>query len=103
MVCRWRGKGGGYGVEEKSVQSMGEMGEDFCLNVTQPFLRNLNRMSCNDGSRKLIAAFHSPLRKGRPSRMAMALTLEYLVGVPSMAASSGREKNASSDLHPKGP
>ncbi len=32
-----------------SAQSMGEMGEDFCPNVLQPFLENIVRRSCNDG------------------------------------------------------
>ncbi len=42
------GKGG------MSVQSMGEMGKDFCPNFLQPFLENIDRRSCNDGSRELI-------------------------------------------------
>ncbi len=45
------GKGGvremGMGV---SVQSMREMGKDFCPNFLQPFLENIDRRSCNDGS-----------------------------------------------------
>ncbi len=32
------GKGGGRGAGGLSVQSMGEIGEDFCPNVLQPFL-----------------------------------------------------------------
>ncbi len=40
----------GVGV---SVQSMGEMGKDFCPNFLQPFLENIDRRSCNDGSREL--------------------------------------------------
>ncbi len=50
-----------------SIQSMGEMGKDFCPNVLQPFLENIDRRSCNDGSRKLIPVFHNPHRKWRPS------------------------------------
>ncbi len=34
------GKGGGG-----SVQSMGEMGKDFCPNFLQPFLENIDRGS----------------------------------------------------------
>ncbi len=30
------------------VQSMGEMGKDFCPNFLKPFLENINRRSCND-------------------------------------------------------
>ncbi len=39
MVCRWEGGGGG-GREKgrKSVQSMGELGKDFCPNFLQSFL-----------------------------------------------------------------
>ncbi len=70
MVCRWEG-----GV---SVQSMGEMGKDFCPNVLQPFLENIDRRSCNDGSRELIPIFHNPHRKCRPSPSVVARTLEYL-------------------------
>ncbi len=79
------GKGGG--VREKggwvSVQSMGEMGKDFYPNFLQPFLENIHRRSCNDGSRELIPVFHNPHRKCRPFPSAVARTLEYLEGVPS--------------------
>ncbi len=74
-----------------SVQSMGKMGKDFCPNVVQPFLENIDRRSCNDGSRELFPISHNPHRKGQPSRVAVARALEYLVGVPSKAASSGRK------------
>ncbi len=33
-----------------SVQSMGEMGKDFCPNFLQPFLETIDRGSFNDGS-----------------------------------------------------
>ncbi len=74
------GKGGGGG---RSVQSMGEMGKDFCSNFLQPFLENIDRRSCNDGSRELSPVFHNPHRKFRPSSSAVARILEYLEGVPS--------------------
>ncbi len=74
-----------------SVQSMGEMRKDFCPNFLQPFLENIDRRNCNDGSRELIQVFHNPHRKCRPSPSAVARTLEYLEGVPSYAASSGRK------------
>ncbi len=38
--------------------------------------------TCYDGSRELIPAFHNRCRKYRPSTLAVARTLEYLVGVP---------------------
>ncbi len=69
------GKGGGGRV---SVQSMGEMGKDFCPNYLQPFLKNIDRRS-----RELISVFHNPHRKCRPSSSTVARTLEYLVEEPS--------------------
>ncbi len=49
---------GGKGVRRKgvgvSVQSMGEMGKDFCPNFLQPFLGNIDRKGCYDGSQELI-------------------------------------------------
>ncbi len=77
VVCRW--EGGGW----VSIQSMGEMGKDFCPNFLQPFLENIDRRSCNDGSRELIPVFHNPHRKRRPSPSAVALILEYFEGLPS--------------------
>ncbi len=72
---------------------MGEMGKDFCQNVLQTFLENTDRRSCNDGCRELIPVIHNPHRKYRPPPSAVARVLEYLVGVPSEAAVSGREEN----------
>ncbi len=43
-----------------SVQSIGEMGKNFTPIFFQPFLENIDRRSCNDGSRELIAVFHNP-------------------------------------------
>ncbi len=37
------------------------MEKDFCPNVLQTLLENINRRSCNDGSRELIPVFHNPL------------------------------------------
>ncbi len=47
------------GWEEMSFQSISEMGKDFCPNVLQPFLENIDRRSSNDGSRELILVFQS--------------------------------------------
>ncbi len=77
------GRGGGRGKGGMSVQSMGEMGKDFCPNFLQPFLENIDRRSCNDGNRELIPIFHNPHRKCQPSPLAAARTLEYLEGVPT--------------------
>ncbi len=77
------GWGRGKEMGGASVQSMGEMGKDFCPNFLQPFLENIDRRSCNDGSRELIPAFHNPNRKCLPYPSAVARTVEYLVGVPS--------------------
>ncbi len=41
------GKGGGM-----TVQSMEEMGKDIYPNFAQPFLENIDRRSCNNGSRE---------------------------------------------------
>ncbi len=79
------GRGGGVVGEGGwvSVQSMGEMGKDFCPNFIQPFLENIDRRSCSDGNRELIPVFRNPHRKCRPSPSAVTRTLEYLEGVPS--------------------
>ncbi len=36
------------------------MGKDFCPNFLQPFLENVDRRSCNYGSRGLIPVFYNP-------------------------------------------
>ncbi len=71
----WKGE---YGDGEMSVQSMGEIGKDFCPNILQPFLENIDRRSCNDGSRELIPVFCNPHLKGRPSPSTVTRILEYL-------------------------
>ncbi len=81
---------------------MVEMGKDFCKNLIEINLQKIDRRSRNDGSRELIRIFHNPHRKVRHSPPAVALTLQYLVGVPSKAASSGREK-PNSNPHPLNP
>ncbi len=40
-----------------SVQSMGEVGKDFCPNFLQSFLENIDRRSCDDGGWQLIPIF----------------------------------------------
>ncbi len=82
MVCRWEG-GGGREKGGMSVQSMGEVGKDFCPNFLQSFLENINRRSCDDGGLQLIPIFNNPHQKCRPSASAVARTLEYLEGVSS--------------------
>ncbi len=60
-VNGWCADGKG-GVGERgirvSVQSMGEMGKDFCPNFLKALLENIDRRSCNDGSWELIPIFH---------------------------------------------
>ncbi len=73
-------------------QSMGKMGKNFNPHFLQPLPENVDRRSYNDGSRKLIPLFHDPHRKGRSSPPVVTPTLEYLLGLSSKAASSGREK-----------
>ncbi len=60
-----------------------EMGKEFRPNLLQPFLENIDRRSCNDGSRELIPAFCNPHRKCQHSPSAVSRSLEYLVGAPS--------------------
>ncbi len=54
---------GEEGNAEMSVQSMREMEKDFCPKLLQPFLENIDRRSCNDGSWELIPVFHNPRQK----------------------------------------
>ncbi len=57
QVGRWgegREKGG------MSVQSMGEVGKDFCPNFLQSFLENIDRRSCDVGGWQLIPIFNNP-------------------------------------------
>ncbi len=53
-------QGVGYHIKMKTVNGwcaggegrvMGEMGKDLCPNFLRPFLENIDRRSCNDGSR----------------------------------------------------
>ncbi len=48
------GRGGVGKRGEMSVQSMEEMGKDFCSNLLQHFLENIDRRSSNDGSLEII-------------------------------------------------
>ncbi len=71
---------------EMSVQSMEEVGKDFCTNFTQTFLENIHRRKCNGESLELIPPFHSPNLKSRPSPPALYSE------VYSENVSSGRAK-----------
>ncbi len=60
--------GGGGGLlwewgDECSVDGGKAYGKDLCPNVRQPFRENIDRRSCNDGSRELIPVFHSSSQK----------------------------------------
>ncbi len=76
-----------------NVQSMEKMGKDFSPNFLRPRFEKFDGRSCDDGSREFVPIFHNSHRKGQPFQSTMARTLEYLVGVPSRATSSGREEN----------
>ncbi len=56
-IDEWCVGGKGEGVGKRgmgvSVQSIGEIGKDCCLNFLQPVLQNIDRRSCNDGRREL--------------------------------------------------
>ncbi len=84
--------GGGLVVREMSDQTVEEMGEDFCKAFINTFLENIDRRNRCDGSREHIPVFLNPHRKSRSSPPVVTLSLEYIVGVPCKAASSGREK-----------
>ncbi len=47
-----------------SVQSMREMGKDFCPNLLLPFLESIHRRSCNDGC--LFEYFTTLTEKANP-------------------------------------
>ncbi len=64
--------------DECSVKE--EDGEGFLSKLSPTLLENIDRRSCNGGSRELIPVFHNPHRKCRPS--ASARNFEYLVWVP---------------------
>ncbi len=70
----------------------GRNGERLLSTLSPTFFENIDRGSCNNVSRQLIPVFHNPHRKCRPSLSVVACTSEYLVGVPSLAASSGRKE-----------
>ncbi len=80
QVGRW---GGGREKGGMSVQSMGEVGKDFCPNFLKSFLENIDRRSGDDGGWQLIPIFNNPHRKCQPSPSVAARTLEYLEGMPS--------------------
>ncbi len=81
---------------------MGEKGESFYPQFLQPLLENVDRRSCIDGSRELILILHNPHRKSCPFPPAVARSLEYLVGVPSKAETSGGGgRKTISDQHPR--
>ncbi len=92
-VNEWCAGGKGGGV---SVQSVGEMGKDFCPNFLQQFLENIDSRSCNDGSRELAPIFHNPLLR---RWLAPWSTLK---GCPLRPRRAG-ERKTSSDQYPKGP
>ncbi len=82
---------------------MGEMGKDFCPDFLQPFLENIDKRSCNDGSRELILVFHNPHRKCRPSIFGGGSNIR----VPCRGALLGHVEReggkTSSDQYLKGP
>ncbi len=90
MVCSWDGGIEGDWGDECSFNGGDE--KRPLPNFLQPFFENLSSKDCYDGSRDIIPVFHNPHRKCRPSPSTVACTLVYFVGVPSSAASSGREE-----------
>ncbi len=66
-------------MDEMKVE--GRIEKDLFPHLTQPSLERISRWNCNDGSREFIPTFYNPQR--RPSDPAMALVIEFLVGMPS--------------------
>ncbi len=71
---------------------MSKMGKDFCPNFLQPLLEHLEEGAVTTEAGSLFQYFTTLTEKADPFLSAVVRTLEYLVGVPSKAASSGREE-----------
>ncbi len=69
MVNMWHEGERGLEIRAMIVQSIavlyGEILKDFCQNLIQPFLENVDSRSRYDGSWKLIQEYHEPRRKDR--------------------------------------
>ncbi len=98
-MCVWLKRGQRLGCRVLQLPTKHELWKDFYPNFLQPFLENIDRRSCNDGSWELMLVLHNPHRKGRSPPSAVSLTLENLVGVPSKAALSGKEKKKQVWIH----
>ncbi len=72
---------GGAQVGWGGVGKWGDIGDDSYPNFLQPFLENIDRKRCNDGSRELIPVYHNPQRKCRSTPSAVARTLQYQVRI----------------------
>ncbi len=72
----------GGSVEGQGISVNGVDEKKFCPNFLQPRLENVDRTSCNDGSRELIPIFQKPHLKGRYSPSAVARTLSTLKECP---------------------
>ncbi len=96
------GMGWGWVNGEMNVQSMGEMGKDFYPNFLQPFLENIEKRICNDGSWELIPFFSQP----SPKMQTFPFGSGSQLGVPSRGPLLGRVelegRKTSSDQYPKG-
>ncbi len=90
-------EGGGQGNVEMSVQLMGEMGKDFRPNFPYLFLKTMSTGAVTREAGNLIQ-YVNPHRKYRSCSLVVARTLEYLVWVPSEAASNGRDRKYKKNL-----
>ncbi len=71
----------------------GRCGKASVKTFSNLFLKTLTEGAVTTEARSFIPVFHNPRQKHRSSSLPMmALTLGYLVGVPSKAASNGREE-----------
>ncbi len=59
-VYGWCASGtGGEGKWGDDYLVSGGMGKDFCPNFLQPLLENINKTSCNEGSREFLVGVSS--------------------------------------------
>ncbi len=81
-----------------SVQSMWEIGKDFCPNFLQPFLENIDRGSGNDGA-------YSSISQPSPKMPTLSFSVGSHLGVLCRGALLDRFEQeggkASSDQYPK--
>ncbi len=94
-VNGWRagGKGGGRGKGGMSVQSMGEMGKDFCPNFLQPFLETLTEGAVTTKAGNLLKYFTTLTENADPLLRRRLAPCSTLKGCPLRPRRAGGRKN----------